>query len=170
MIMLNNYPKNKDKYLRLIEFLKEVLIICNEINISPILDGSLAVFAYTRNRNIEINDVDMSISEVKYPLIIKALEEKGVSYKLRDWHVLEVIKDGMKIGFGSSEYWTKYLSTDYETLLIDEFQIQMLSLAGLIELYKNAIQDRSKKAKKDANERLKYLALKVKYEMLMGIK
>jgi len=49
MITLDGFPQNKDKYIRLFEFFNEILDICNDLNITPILDGSLAVFEYTRN-------------------------------------------------------------------------------------------------------------------------
>src|SRR4030042_6688518 len=118
-IILQGFPRNKDKYVRLIEFFKEILDICGEIDIHPVVDGSLAVFAYTRNKNIDINDIDLSISETEFPKIIRVLKTKGIKYRSRDFHVLEVIKDDLKVGFGSADQWSTNLPTDYQTLQID---------------------------------------------------
>lgn len=166
MITLDSFPKNKDFFIRLLEFFKEILDICNDLNIAPILDGSLAVFAYTKNRDIIVNDIDLSFTEAEYPKIIKILEEKEVNYKLREWHVLQVLKDDLKIELGSIEYWLEGLPIDCETLQIDEYRIKILSLRSLREFYKRGMEDMAKKAE---NERIKYEALKTKYEALKAI-
>ncbi len=162
-IILKRYPRNKEKFVKLIEFFKTILDICEELNINPVINGSLAVFAYTKNKGMTVNDIDLSISEAEYPKIMSALEEKGIKYKLRERHVLEALKDDLRIGFGSSERWSKGLPTNYETLQIDNYKIKMLSRAGLIKQYKNAMGDRKKKSYEDAREGTKYLSLKEKY-------
>ena len=168
MITLNHFPKNKDKFIRLIEFFKEVLEICNDLKIAPVLDGSLAVFAYTKNQEMSVNDVDLSCSETEFPKIISALEEKRINYRVREWHVIQVLKDDLKIELGSTEYWYKDLPTDRETLQIDDYKITMLGLNSLRAFYRQAIEDRAKKT--DVNEKIKYEALKAKYEMLEKVK
>lgn len=168
MITLNHFPKNKAKFIRLIEFFKEVLDVCNDLNIAPVLDGSLAVFAYTENQDMNVNDVDLSCSEAEFPRIASVLEERRISYKLREWHVLQILKDDLKIELDSMEYWYKDLPTDYEILQIDNYKINMLSLNSLREFYRQGIEDRAKKT--DENEKIKYEALKVKYEALEKMK
>ena len=168
MITLNHFPKNKDKFIRLIEFFKEVLEICNDLKIAPVLDGSLAVFAYTKNQEMSVNDVDLSCSETEFPKIISALEEKRINYRVREWHVIQVLKDDLKIELGSTEYWYKDLPTDRETLQIDDYKIIMLGLNSLRAFYRQAMEDRAKKT--DVNEKIKYEALKAKYEMLEKVK
>jgi hypothetical protein len=61
MITLNGVPKNTDEYIRLAIFIKEILDICKDLDITPILDGSLAVFAYTKNRDMDVKDIDLSV-------------------------------------------------------------------------------------------------------------
>lgn len=166
VIKLNGFPRNKDKLVRLIEFFKEILDICNNLNINPVLDGSLAVFAYTENRDMDVNDIDLSCPEAEFPRIIKILKEKGISYKLREWHVLQILKDDLKIDLGSAEHWLKDLPKDYENLQIDDYKMKMLSLSSLKEFYKRGMENRAMKAKEDENERVKYGDLKVKYDTL----
>ncbi len=164
MITLNGYPRNKNKVLRLIEFFKEILDICNALDITPVLDGSLAVFAYTADQAMLVNDVDLSCPEAEFPRIIDVLEEQGKSYKLREWHVLQILRDDLKIELGSIEYWYKDLPIDCETLEIDDYRIRMLGLSSLTEFYRRGMEDRAKKT--EENEKIKYDALKGKYDAL----
>ena len=112
MIRLSLFPKNKDKFARLIEFCKEILYICDELHIAPVLSGSLAVFAYTQNQDMNVNDVDLSCSETEFPKITNVLIERSVSYKLREWHLLQIFRDDLKVEFDSVEYWYKDLHND----------------------------------------------------------
>jgi len=170
-IILEGYPKNKERFAKLIGFFKTILDICEDLNISPVVDGSLAVFAHTKDKYINVNDVDLSISEAEYPKIMSALKGKRIKYRLREWHVLEVLKDDLKVGFGSAERWSRGLPTNYETLQIGSYKIKMLSHTGLIKQYRVAMRDKKKKSYENAREATKYLALKEKYEMLnSGVK
>jgi hypothetical protein len=164
MIVLDFFPKNQDKFLRLIEFCKVVLDVCHDLGISPILNGSLAVFAYTKNQELNIHDVDLACSEREFPGIIAALEERGINYKLKEWHVLQILKEDMKVELDSIEYWYKGLSMLGETLQIDSYKINMLNLKSLKELYRRGMNETADKTEEE--DRIKYEALKVKYEAL----
>jgi hypothetical protein len=164
MVVLNHFPKDKDRFLRLIEFCKEVLNICNDLGISPILNGSLAVFAYTGSEDINVNDVDLACSETEFPRIIAALQERSISYKLKEWHLLQIWKDDLKVELDSIEYWYKDLSMVGETLQIDEYKLNMLNLNSLKESYGRGMRDTIDKT--EENERRKYEALRAKYEAL----
>ena len=168
MILLNSLPKNTDKFLRLIEFCKEVLKICSDVDISPILDGSLAVFAYTKNQDMNVEDVDLACSETEFPKIISALEERSISYKLKEWHVLQIWKGDLKVELDSIEYWYKGWSPVVETLQIGDYEINMLDLNSLKEFYRRGMKDTANKT--EENERRKYEGLRAKYEALEKVK
>jgi len=168
MITLDGFPQNKDKYIRLFEFFNEILDICNDLNITPILDGSLAVFAYTRNRDMDVNDIDTSVPEAEFPRLIKILEEKEISYKLQAWHVLQVLKGDLKIELGSAEYYLENLPKDYQALQIGDYRIKVLSLSTLREFYKRSMEARAEGT--EENDKIKYERLKVKYEALNSAK
>lgn len=104
MIYIDTYPRNKDKVVRLINFLVEVLDACEELKIKPILDGSLTVFLYTKNSQLAINDIDLSYPEKFYTEIQKLLLSKGFKAEIKEWHVLQVRKDDLKIEFGDTDY------------------------------------------------------------------
>jgi len=61
MLIINNFPSNKELFIRLIDFCKEIIDICDKQNIKPIIYGNLAVFVYTKNSKMNINDIDMLI-------------------------------------------------------------------------------------------------------------
>ena len=168
MIVLDYFPKNKDKYLRLIEFCKDVLDICSVLGIFPIVDGSLAVFAYTKNQDLQVNDIDLACSETEFPKIVSALEARGISYKYKEWHVLQILKDDLKVELDSIEYWYKDLSMVFETLQIDHHRVNMLDLNSLKEFYRRGMEDTADKT--EENERKKNEAIKVKYEALEKVK
>ena len=73
MITLKVFPKNKDHFARLLNFLKEILNICDSLNISPMLNASLAVFTYTKNKNMRVNDVDLLIPQADSLRIVPIL-------------------------------------------------------------------------------------------------
>lgn len=164
MHRLEDFPKNRDRFVRLVDFLKELLDICSELNIAPVLDGSLAIFAYTRNRGMNVNDIDLSCPEADFPRIIKVLEKRGIDYKLKRYIVLQALKEDLKVEFDSAEYWLGELTmdVDYKTLQVDDYRIRMLGLNSLREFYRRGMQA----SETNENEQAKYNALKEKYAML----
>ena len=55
-----------------------------------------------------------------------------------------------------------------EILQIDSYQFNILGLHSLREFYRQGMRDRANKT--DENERIKYEALKAKYELLEQVK
>jgi hypothetical protein len=49
-------PKKGAHFPRLIAFGKEVVSICDDLDVELVLNGSLAVFAYTHNQAMRVND------------------------------------------------------------------------------------------------------------------
>ena len=164
MIVLTSLPRNKDHFNRLAAFVREILVYCKDLGIAPVLDGSLAVFAYTQDPDMDVNDVDLSCPEAEFPRLIQALEARGIGHKLREWHVLQITRGDLRIELGSQEYWLKDLPIDLDTLQMDGYEMKVLSLRSLKEYYKRGMDDRAKQ--NTANDRIKYERLKVKYEAL----
>lgn len=140
MITLNILPKNKDKFIRLLEFDKEILGICDDLNISPVLNAGFAVFVYTKNKDMKVNDIDMLIPEADFPRIISVLKKRGIEYKLKKYHVLQILKDDLKIDFDSIDYWPKMwkinLPQNYKVVQIGGFKVRIISLEDLKQTYK----------------------------------
>jgi len=160
----NQRPKNKEHFARLLEFCKEVVALCSDLGIEPVLTGSLAVFGYTQSQAIEVNDIDLACSELEFPGLSRALDAKGFAHELKEWHVLQVRKDDLKVEFDSMEYWMAGLQEDYDTLMLDGCTLKVVGLAGMKELYRRGLQATA--GQSDEANRAKHSALAEKIETL----
>ena len=164
MYALSGLPQNSDKFIRLIAFFKSILELCAELGIEPILDGSLALFVYTGNNALNVNDVDLSCPEADFQPLMTALNQRGISYRLREWHVLQVLQDDLKVEFSAIEHWLQNVPLTLNTLQIDDYAVRMMSLSSLREFYRLAVLDRASKS--EPNEQRKLADLKRKHALL----
>jgi hypothetical protein len=126
----NKRPKNREHFSRLLEFCKEVVAICRDLDIEPVLNGSLAVFGYTQSEAMRVNDIDLACSELEFPRLSRALDAKGIAYVVKEWHVLQARRDDLKVEFDSMEYWMADLPKDYDTLMIDGYTSKVVGLSS----------------------------------------
>ena len=103
MIELLATPTNAEHFARLMSFAREVLVVCDQFGVTSVLDGSLAVLAYTGDPSMEIHDVDFSCPESQFPRLQQALESPGIACRVRPWHVLQARRGDLKIEFGATE-------------------------------------------------------------------
>ena len=165
MITLKKLPENTDKFQRLLVFFEEVLRICREIDVMPILDGSLAVFLYT-NAPISVNDIDLSCLEILFPKILKAALRNGYLAEIKEWHVLQIRKNDTKIEFGDTDFWypgVDVVSSDY--LEVGEETVGVLRLSSLVEFYRIGVEN----LRKDPTKSDKYNDIKSKFELLQEV-
>jgi hypothetical protein len=163
----SEHPASKVHFSRLLEFGKEILTICSHLDITPILSGSLAVFGYSRNQTMRVNDLDLACSERDFPRLSQALEAQGIAYELKEWHVLQVRRDDLKVEFDSVEYWMGDLPEDYDTLMIAGCTFKVVGLASLRELYRRGLVATA--GQSDADNRTKHTAIAAKYELLCSV-
>ncbi len=139
MIVLNEFPRNKEKFIKLVGFLKEILGICKGLNIQPILNASLAVFVYTRNTEMDVNDIDLLIPESQFPNIAYLLKDHGIEFQEKEYHVLRALKEDLKIDFDSIDYWPKQwgikLPNNFERVQLQGLEISIIDLSNLIHTY-----------------------------------
>ena len=110
--ILSERPKNKEHFSRLLDFCEAVVAICSELGISPVLNGSLAVFGYTMHEAMKVNDIDLACSELEFSRIIYALDANEITHELKEWHVLQALKYDLKVEVDSIEYWMKELQEE----------------------------------------------------------
>jgi hypothetical protein len=70
----NKRPKNWEHFSNLLAFCKKVVAICHDLDILPVLSGSLAVFGYTQSQDMTVNDIDLACSELAFPRLSRALD------------------------------------------------------------------------------------------------
>lgn len=163
-LRLNRSAKDSERLARLLDFSKEVVGICNDLGIEPVLSGSLAVLAYTQNENISVNDIDLSCEGKHFGAIIRRLDSEGIAHVLKEWHVLQVWRDDLKVEFDAQEHWLGDMPEERELLCVEGFQVNMVSLDYLRELYQRGLDDTA--AQDDENSQEKHAALKAKYDAL----
>ena len=163
----NERPRNREHFARLLEFCKEIIGICNDLGITPVLNGSLAVFGYTRDQTMRVNDIDLACSEREFPRLSRALAARGIACELKEWHVLQARKDDLKVEFDSMEYWMADLPEDYDTLVIGGCAFKVVGLASLRELYRRGLEETA--GLRDEADRAKHSAIAEKYEALCSL-
>lgn len=124
-----------ERLQRLLAFANEVLDVCDELGIDPILDGSLAVRIHTQDAAITVRDVDLNCSEADFHELKSAMKSKAIDCKIRPWRVLQVRRDGLKIEFGAIEYWMQGINGPFETVTIGKHRVRMVNREALRELY-----------------------------------
>lgn len=169
-IKLSGFPKNRDEYLRLKEFFSQFLEVCEDVGARPVVDGSLAVFSYTGDGELEINDIDVGFPEGLFARTMAALSSRRLDYRLMDWQVLRVLKDDLRIELGSMEYWYTGLPMELETLQIDGREVDLLGLVSLTETYRRGMESKAQEAHESDGKRIKYEALKRKYKSLLRLR
>ena len=141
MIDVTTKPQNADHVQRRLSFARDVLAICDELGIEPVLDSSLAVFAYTQEPSLEVHDIDLACPEADFPRLRESLEAQGIECRLKPWHVLQAHRSGLKIDFGASEYWNQNLPAGTERVCFGDVTFRVVSLDALRELYLRGLAD-----------------------------
>jgi len=159
--MIKIYPKNKNKFLRLIRFSRELVGICKKIGIKPVAYGSFAYFIYTKDKRVNVNDIDFYISEKSFKKIDEILNKKKIRHKYdKKWRTIQVFKDSLKIELDSMEKWLEYVNQYKQPFKRFNFygnNIKILSLKALTDVYKKAAKMNTIEPKQNKK---KYLALK----------
>jgi hypothetical protein len=163
----NERPQNSEYFSRLLAFYQDIIPGCQDLRITPLLTGSLAVFAYTRNQMMQVNDIDLACSELAFPRLSYALAAQGLEFEVKAWHVLQVRKDDLKVEFDSLEHWFAGVSTDYDTLIIDECVFNVVRLSSLQELYRRGLEALA--CEGDEVNQAKYAAIAEKYALLCAV-
>lgn len=80
MINLNIYPKNKEHFKKLIPFAQKILSLCNNEGISPVIYGSFAHFAHTKDKNMNVNDIDFMVPKEELKKIERLLKRDKINF------------------------------------------------------------------------------------------
>jgi hypothetical protein len=167
MIEATTPPRNADHVRRLLDFAPDVLAVCDDLGIEPILDSSLAVFAYTREPSLEVHDIDLACPEADFPRLQESLEARGIECRSKPWHVLQAHRNGLKIDFGASEHWNQDLPEDTECVRVGDLTFRAVSLGALRELYRRGLADTE--GKSDAASVAKHASYTEKLQLLMAV-
>ncbi len=88
------YPKNKEHFKKLIPFAQKVISVCREVGIDPVIYGSFAHFYHTKDKNMNVNDIDMVIPKSSFKKCIKSLEKNKIKHEYVPEHSTIILKKG----------------------------------------------------------------------------
>jgi hypothetical protein len=143
---------------KLLHFGKEIISICEENGVTPIIYGSYLFCHYTKDKNVSPHDIDFYVPRGFNEKMIKIFEKNGIKYKyLKEWHCLILLRGDLKVDLGEINFLYKG-PKNFVNFNFDGMPIKALSLKGLISIYKDSI--------KLSNEPEKY---RIKYEKLKQI-
>ncbi|MDO8528851.1 MAG: hypothetical protein Q7S06_03090 [Nanoarchaeota archaeon] len=156
--MKKSFPKNKSVFLNLISFYQELSKEFENDSIKLVVYGSLAYFVFTRDKTIEVKDIDLIVEEKYFKRIISILKNHKIDYKYsKKWHVIKAYREKLKIDFDSKEYWHKNLPLKTRLFSFNGVKINCLSLNLLTDVYKKAYENARDKKKE---YKIKYNNLK----------
>jgi hypothetical protein len=96
-------PKNFQHFKKLIPFTKEIIQICNENNIDPVIYGSYAHFYHTEDKSLNVNDIDMILSKKYFPKIAKAIKKRIRAKIIFDGGTLIIKKENLIVELDSPD-------------------------------------------------------------------
>ena len=134
---MNNNSQNKLE--ELVSFGKEIISLCKENGVTPIIYGSYLFRHYTKDKMIIPHDIDFYVPEGCHEKIIAILKKRKMKYKyLEQWHCLMIYKGGLKVDLDSIDFLYKG-PKDFKNFYFGGVKIKCLSLDGLISVYKMSI-------------------------------
>jgi len=157
--MLTNqiYPKNKDFFLKLVEFGKGCQAISTANGFEPVIYGSVAYLFYAKDDSIEVNDIDFLVPETALDVLAAEFARQGLKYEITTYHSLKVFKDEIKISFDSVEHYLQGISELAYTVKIEGENFKVLNPESLKKVYKQGAENIP--FKKDAySYKLKHLS------------
>jgi len=136
------HPKNKEHFEKLIPFAQEVISLCKENKIKPIIYGSFAHFYYTKDNSLNVNDIDLLIPKKEFPKILNEIKKKIKAEIIIDGGTIIVKRGNIKIELDSSE--DNELGKLQKNLIQINFygaEIKIVGLKDLEDIYPLAFKD-----------------------------
>jgi hypothetical protein len=159
MIIIKEYPRNKDYFLKVKKLAKEVIDICKEIKIEPVAYGGLIYFGYTKDKNEAVHDIDFLVPEKEIARIAEKLKDRKIRYRWNHKrHDFKIYKNGAKVEIDAIEDYRgrgKLDNFDFNGL-----KVKAVSLESLTNTYKDACRESHGKHKQHVR----------RYEALLKLK
>ena len=149
------FPKNKEHFKKLIPFAQEIIKICRENKIDPIIYGSFSHFVHTKDKTMNVNDIDLIIPKKDLPKIANILKRKKIKSKYYPQYNTIVIENGkLKVEIDDIGAGRKTISDDklskniFDKVDFYGVPVRIIRLNQLEEMYSYAYNNsREDKAK-----------------------
>jgi hypothetical protein len=140
MKTIEKSPQNSERFQKVLAFGSEILGVCRELSITPVVYGSLAYFSHTQDESLPVNDIDLLVPEATFDALQKKLSQlKGVKFERKPYHSIEAFKDGIEIDLDSIEYFLDPRSRDAELVVVHGIEFQIVNRSTLVEIYQEAL-------------------------------
>jgi len=134
-------PNNGDDFSKLLSFAQALFLRCAELNVQPVVYGSLAYAFYTKDEKININDIDLLIPESFFPHIAAAVKNlPDVTCEETTYHSLKLFHGGVKISFDAIEEYYHGLPRDFVAGKINGIAFSLVPKNALEEVYKRGAE------------------------------
>lgn len=152
---INILPKNKEHFKKLIPFAQEIIKICRENKIDPIIYGSFSHFVHTKDKTMNVNDIDLIIPKKDLPKIANILKRKKIKSKYYPQYNTIIIEKGkLKVEIDDIGRGRKTISDDklskniFDKVDFYGVPVRIIRLNQLEEMYSYAYNNsREDKAK-----------------------
>ncbi len=163
-------PKNKEQFKRLVKFAKEIIQLCKDNDIPVLFYGSFIHFYYTRDKTMNVNDIDLMVIKKDFPRLMSLLKKNKIEFKFYpDWKMIIIKKGALKIeiDYVNEEYKKGNKLNERILEKIDFYGVSVfgLTLKQLEEMYalaynrsmedKDRIMDKIKRLEKFLGRRVK---------------
>ncbi len=140
-LVIDTYPTNKEHYLKLLAFAKEVVEKLRAEGIGPVLWGGLAYFAYSRDESYNVSDMDLLIPEKQLSLALRTLKESPWTVDYIDgWDSIVVRKSQLRVELDPLERYCKSRDFALASFPSLSLSIPIVSLDELVAIYKRAAE------------------------------
>lgn len=134
-------PNNRDDFSKLLAFAQAIFSKCAELDVQPVVYGSLAYAFYTKDEKININDIDLLVPESSFSRIIAAVKTNpDVTCEETTYHSLKLFRDGVKISFDAIEEYYRGLPRNFVEGKISGIAFRFVPNNALKEVYKRGAE------------------------------
>ncbi len=146
--MKEKFPKNKNKFLKLIRFSQELAPILKKLKIKPVLCGSTAYFYYTHDKSAKINDIDFLVPRKSMQKLIKELKKSKIKTRfIKNWESIIAGEETCRIDFDCFERYYLGKAKKFKKAAIGGEEFSILGLSPLTLAYEFAARASKDKPK-----------------------
>jgi hypothetical protein len=140
--MKEMFPRNENHFKRLVPFAEEIISICNEIGVSPIIYGSFAHFYYTQDDSLNVNDIDFLIPNRKFKRILNEMKKRFKGRIILDGDTIILKKENLVVELDSSNE-KELVSLKKNSKKIDFYglNVKLIGLKDLKSIYPVAFNE-----------------------------
>lgn len=131
------YPKNSVHFKKLILFAQEIIKICRENGVDPVIYGSFAHIYHTKDRSLTINDIDLIISKGSFSKIRRALKINIKAEIISDGGTIVVKKGNLIVELDSPRVISEkdLVKRNFEKVDFYGAQMRIAALSDLEKIY-----------------------------------